>query len=301
MQREDDTLKRVRQNADSGQECPEKSGVVSFQWKEGLLYRVYKGATGTYKQLAVPKKLRDVVPMAGHMGAKRTRERAWSSFYWPGMAADVRRYCSSCDVCKRMSPGGQVLKISVGSTPVIVKPSRREAVDLGEPVQPASDKGYCYIDKTDQKERLYHINLLKRDVGSEEVPPAPVPVKVSTVAVEMPEEVGYTTSAVPLIPLQASEGPEDVCVGNQSPVRVGNRSPVFAASGPSQDCQWTSYQLGLAAPGVFLQHPRHSRERQRGSRVPEPSARNRCGWLGQLVRFRDFLFDPLWISLIKTV
>jgi len=152
MQREDDTLKRARQNADSGQEFPEKTGVVSFQWKKDLLYRVYKGATGTYKQLAVPKELRGEVlrlahdpPMAGHMGAKRTRERAWSSFYWPGMAADVRRYCSSCDVCQRTSPRGQVLKVPLERMPLIDEPFRRVAVDLVGPIQPASDKGYRYI------------------------------------------------------------------------------------------------------------------------------------------------------------
>nr|KAG5688410.1 hypothetical protein BaRGS_001192 [Batillaria attramentaria]KAG5698105.1 hypothetical protein BaRGS_031795 [Batillaria attramentaria] len=152
MQREDDTLKRVRQNADSGQEFRGKSGVVSFQWYKDLLYRTYKGTTGTYRQLVVPKELRSEVlrlahdpPMAGHMGAKRTRERAWTSFYWPGMAADVRRYCSSCDVCQRMSPRGQVAKVPLERMPLIDEPFRRVAVDLVGPIVPASDRGYRYI------------------------------------------------------------------------------------------------------------------------------------------------------------
>ena len=35
--------------------------------------------------------------MSGHQGCKKTKDRIWSNFWWPGMGDDVKRYCS----CKR--------------------------------------------------------------------------------------------------------------------------------------------------------------------------------------------------------
>jgi hypothetical protein len=38
-------------------------------------------------------------PFAGHLGAERTVERLRRHFWWPGLVADVRRYCAACRSC----------------------------------------------------------------------------------------------------------------------------------------------------------------------------------------------------------
>ncbi|XP_076469672.1 uncharacterized protein LOC143300003 [Babylonia areolata] len=152
MQQDDDTLKRVRENAESGQQFKVRSCTVHFEKRKKLLYRVYSGPTGSYSQLVVPKSLRDEVmhlahdsAMAGHMAAKKTRERVWQSFYWPGMCSDIRRYCSSCDQCQRTISRGLIKKAPLEKMPLLDEPFRRVAVDLVGPITPASERGYRYI------------------------------------------------------------------------------------------------------------------------------------------------------------
>ena len=126
---------------------------VSFTYKNEILYRVFtdkQGKSGT--QLVVPKTMRGIVlatahdlPLAGHQGQKKTRERVWSEFFWPGMSADIRRYCSSCDVCQRTSPRGKLTRVPMGHTPVIDTAFRRVAVDIVGPIKPMSETGKQYI------------------------------------------------------------------------------------------------------------------------------------------------------------
>jgi hypothetical protein len=39
--------------------------------------------------------------VAGHYGERPTGGKVREHFYWPGMQSDIRRYCSSCDVCQQ--------------------------------------------------------------------------------------------------------------------------------------------------------------------------------------------------------
>ena len=57
-------------------------------------------------QVVLPKCLREKMLssahcglLAGHQGSKKTLDRVLSNFYWPGVRADVGRYCQSCDIC----------------------------------------------------------------------------------------------------------------------------------------------------------------------------------------------------------
>ncbi|PIK37646.1 hypothetical protein BSL78_25517 [Apostichopus japonicus] len=68
-----------------------------------------------------------------------------SDFTWPGMQADVTRYCQSCDVCQRTLPKGRVTKVPLGSMPLIEEPFQRVAVDLVGPIKPATERGHRYI------------------------------------------------------------------------------------------------------------------------------------------------------------
>ncbi|PIK36770.1 hypothetical protein BSL78_26396 [Apostichopus japonicus] len=73
---------------------------VCFYLKDGLLMRKWqsKKSTGSqeYHQLVVPHKHRDSIlrlahdiPMGGHLGSKKTRDRILNNFYWPGIFGDV--------------------------------------------------------------------------------------------------------------------------------------------------------------------------------------------------------------------
>ncbi|KAK6166422.1 hypothetical protein SNE40_023117 [Patella caerulea] len=124
--------------------------------KRGLIHRRYHSpriGNGTrFCQLVVPSKYRRSVLkiahesiMSGHLGIERTVNKVLSEFFWPGVHADTRRFCQSCDVCQRTIPKGRVPKLPLGKMPVIDVPFRRVAVDIIGPLKPISTNGNRYI------------------------------------------------------------------------------------------------------------------------------------------------------------
>ena len=129
-----------------------KFGMVSFSYVKGFLYRHYTAGEETYRQVVVPKKCRTSLLrlaheslMGGHLGAKKTRDRVWQQFFWPGVCTDVRRFVASCDRCQKVSPKGRAKKVPVGKMPLIDEPFRRVAVDFVGPISPLSERGNRYI------------------------------------------------------------------------------------------------------------------------------------------------------------
>jgi hypothetical protein len=152
MQEVDETLAKARRLAQSGESVVSGRAEVKFQRKKGLLYRVHDKGGNQATQLVVPKPLREGVlklghdtPMAGHLGSKRTRERIWGTFYWPGIGGDVRRYCASCAECQKVVPRGRVSKVPLQQLPLVDEPFQRVAVDIVGPIKPKSDRGNMYI------------------------------------------------------------------------------------------------------------------------------------------------------------
>lgn len=148
-QREDETLNRLHEMARTNT----RKGQVSFEHEKGILYRQFVDKQGMkHRQLVVPRKLRPKVlsvghdtPMAGHLGQRKTRERVWQEFYWPGVVGDVKRYCMSCDVCQRTSPKGRTKRVHLGKMPVIETAFKRVAVDIVGPIKPMSASKKQYI------------------------------------------------------------------------------------------------------------------------------------------------------------
>ena len=68
-----------------------------------------------------------------------------SNFTWPGIHADITRYCQSCDICQRSIPKGRTTKVPLGNFPIVGEPFQRVAVDLVGPITPATDRGHRYI------------------------------------------------------------------------------------------------------------------------------------------------------------
>ena len=70
--------------------------------KKNLMYHRAQLRNGVAKfQLVVPSELRKKVLrmdheaiFSGHQGVKRTYERIWNVFLWPGLHADVNRFFS---------------------------------------------------------------------------------------------------------------------------------------------------------------------------------------------------------------
>ena len=148
MQEEDPTLAKAREVCGK----PAERGKATFTKKKDLLHRKFTKGGASYTQLVVPASLRSTVlkighdmPMAGHLAAKRTLERIRHDFYWPGMAADVRRYCRTCDVCQRTTPKGHVKRVPLGSVPLVEEPFSKVGVDLIGPIKPRSSEGHQYV------------------------------------------------------------------------------------------------------------------------------------------------------------
>ncbi|XP_033728194.1 uncharacterized protein LOC117317492 [Pecten maximus] len=156
-QQEDDSLVKIRDMVSRDEVKERRDGGKSRFFKHrGLIYREYQSpavANGrTFKQLVVPTKYRENVlrlahesMMSGHLGAKRTSDRIMMEFFWPGVNADVTRFCRSCDVCQRTFPKGRVSKVPLGTMPLIDIPFQRVAIDIIGPLQPATDRGNRYI------------------------------------------------------------------------------------------------------------------------------------------------------------
>jgi len=120
LQNQDPTLSKMRELAQaSDPSLCGKRGQVQFIRKEGVLQRRFITTDGTYSQVVVPESLRagvlslsHEVPMVGHLGTKKTQDRLWQFFYWPGMVGDLRRYIQSCDACQQALLKGRLHKFS---------------------------------------------------------------------------------------------------------------------------------------------------------------------------------------------
>ena len=65
------------------------------------------GGQNVFRQLVMPKeyckemlRLAHEVPMAGHLGVAKTRNKLLEHFYWPGVEKDVKTFCGSCQICQ---------------------------------------------------------------------------------------------------------------------------------------------------------------------------------------------------------
>ncbi|KAJ8050799.1 hypothetical protein HOLleu_04137 [Holothuria leucospilota] len=153
-QQDDKTLHRIRQLAMS--ERKDREGKSNYVVKDGIIYREFESPKVEYGdsfcQLLVPLELRKKVltlahesVLGGHQGTKRTLDKILTNFYWPGIGADVRRFCQSCNVCQRTITKGRVPKVPLGDMPIIDTPFERIAIDLVGPIKPATDRGHRYI------------------------------------------------------------------------------------------------------------------------------------------------------------
>lgn len=104
------------------------------------------------RQLVLPHNVRIMVmkiahksPLGGHQGSNKMLAKIQEEFAWPGMVAEVKQYCQSCDICQRTIPKGKVGKVPLGEMPLIDTPFHRVAIDIVGPIQLRSEDKNTYI------------------------------------------------------------------------------------------------------------------------------------------------------------
>ncbi|GFR58041.1 reverse transcriptase [Elysia marginata] len=89
---------RIQELVDAGRTSRRGGKVVSFEKMRGIVYRRYEdpGHNVSIKQVVLPKLLREYVmsvardsPTRARLGIRRTKDKALSNFYWPGVDSDV--------------------------------------------------------------------------------------------------------------------------------------------------------------------------------------------------------------------
>ena len=128
-------------------------GTYKFKVIDEVLYRIFQNKLhGEVKQIVVLEVYqKQVMKLAlesivgGHLGAKKTVDCITSNFHWPGVVADVTRFCRSCDICEKTAPKCRTCKVPLREMLLMEEPFKRVAVDLVGPISPVSERGNRYI------------------------------------------------------------------------------------------------------------------------------------------------------------
>ena len=151
LQQNDISLSKVRQSANCDVDCTTDK---SYYWHDGLLYRRWKphgqDTEIVVNPLILPEQCRGKVlslahsiPLAGHLGKEKTRQRIMQHFYWPTLYNDVEEFCRCCTQCQKSSKKG-VPKAPLVPLPVVSTPFQKIAMDIIGPL-PRSRSGCRYI------------------------------------------------------------------------------------------------------------------------------------------------------------
>ncbi|XP_037774920.1 uncharacterized protein LOC119571901 [Penaeus monodon] len=150
------SLENIRAKVNNKSIVNVKNRSVKYEIVKGLIHRVCVNSKHAYevgvKQLVVPRKFVNVIlstahdsPVAGHFSHRKTADKIFHNFFWPGAGAEIKRYCRSCHVCQKTSPKGKIGKAPMVQMPIISEPFARVAIDLVGPITPASSRGHKYI------------------------------------------------------------------------------------------------------------------------------------------------------------
>jgi hypothetical protein len=74
------------------------------------------------------------IPLVGHLGNKKTRDRIIQHFFWPAIFNDISDYCRSCPDCQIGSAKGRVPRAPLISIPPMDEPFQRIALDFVGPL-----------------------------------------------------------------------------------------------------------------------------------------------------------------------
>jgi len=150
LQEADPTLATIRAAARG----EVNSAGPNFVERDGLVYRRWvppaQDEEMAVEQIVLPKECRRTVlhlahtiPIAGHLGKKKTVKRISKRFYWPTLYRDVADFCRSCEVCQKATHR-RVPRAPMIPLPVVEEPFQRIAMDIVGPL-PRSRSGNRYV------------------------------------------------------------------------------------------------------------------------------------------------------------
>lgn len=115
-------------------------GSTYYVQGQKLYHRSYDPLGNELEQLVLPQSKRHQainlahsVPMAGHLGNRRTTSRLLRRFFWPGIHRDVAAACRSCPACQKAARKPST-KAPLHPLPVISEPFERVAIDIVGPL-----------------------------------------------------------------------------------------------------------------------------------------------------------------------
>ena len=83
------------------------------------------------------------IPLAGHLGKKKTTNRVLQRFYWPTIHRDIAEFCRTCESCQKCSSRKGV-RAPLVPLPIISQPFERITMDIVGPL-PRSRLGNRYV------------------------------------------------------------------------------------------------------------------------------------------------------------
>ena len=132
---------------------------VCYYLDEGLLMRKWRPPEAPadheweeHHQIVLPVEYRkDVlkyaheIPMAGHLGIKKSKDRILQYFFWPNLDKQVKEFCNSCHTCQTIGKPNQLPNTApLQPIPVTNQPFSRIIIDIVGPL-PRTKKGNKYL------------------------------------------------------------------------------------------------------------------------------------------------------------
>jgi hypothetical protein len=128
-----------------------------FFIKDGITYRRSRQGhkdqrnPETWHQVLIPPKLVPAIlrllhvhPLSGHFGVSRTFEQARQRYYWPGMAADIKKAVLGCEACIKAKYRTPVKRFPLKQTSSQLPPRFTQfAADLVD--MPTTQRGHRHI------------------------------------------------------------------------------------------------------------------------------------------------------------
>ena len=156
-QEEDEELLKLRESALT---VEESVGVSScFYVKSGILMRKWRPPERPadeewtiVHQIVVPPpyrteilRLAHEVPLAGHLGVRKTLSKIMAHFFWPRMRRDVAQFCRTCHTCQMVGKPQHVIKPApLVPIPAFDEPFSRVVIDCVGPL-PKTKSGCQYL------------------------------------------------------------------------------------------------------------------------------------------------------------
>jgi Integrase zinc binding domain len=106
-----------------------------YQLIEGLIY--LKDWNGNL-QLCIPDSLRievmseihNILTKSAHGGHAKTYNHIASTYYWPKMSRDIKRYVSTCNICQKTKPRRHALVRLLQPIPIPSQPFKVVSMDF---------------------------------------------------------------------------------------------------------------------------------------------------------------------------